>query len=52
MPQLGLHTRCLDKNTSWCTKQTHLAMTSLFFFFFVVSTATGSSAKLDSPKKN
>ena len=51
MPQLVTSYALFDKNASWCTKQTHLAMTSPFFFF-VVSTATGSSAKLDSPKKN
>ena len=36
----------------WCTKQTHFAMTSPRFVPFMVSNATGSSAKLDSLENN
>ena len=45
---------CFAKNASWCTKQTHFAMTSLFCFaknargFY---NAMGSSVELDALEK-
>jgi len=45
---------CFAKNASWCTKQTHFAMTSLFCFAKNargVYNAMGSSVELDALEK-